>query len=77
MTHAMGGPHTYTVVWLVSFGDGKRAAAGHRVQHKWINSEAESDPQVRSGLQDFEERHGLEPGAIVSRFVAGNEAGCL
>ena len=28
---------------------------------------------MRSGLQAYEEQHGLESGAIVSRFVAGNE----
>ena len=61
------------VVWLASFGDGKRVAGGHRVQHTWINAEADGDPYVQSCLRSYEEEHGLEAGAIIDRFGSGNE----
>ena len=61
------------VVWLASFGDGKRVAGGHRVQHTWINAEADGDPYVQSCLRSYEEEQGLEAGAIIDRFVSGNE----
>ena len=61
------------VVWLASFGDGKRVAGGHRVQHTWINAEADGDPYVQSCLRSYEEEQGLEAGAIIDRFVSGSE----
>ena len=66
---------TSQVVWLSSFGDGKRdvSGSGHRVQHKWINEEAIGDPYVKSSLQAYEQSNDLEEGAVLSRFLSGNE----
>eukprot|EP00438_Fugacium_kawagutii_P014582 Skav210160 [mRNA] locus=scaffold1811:103411:117781:+ [translate_table: standard] len=61
------------VVWLASFGDGKRDVSGHRVQHKWINEEAAGDLYVKSSLGTYERQNDLEEGAVLSRFVSGNE----
>lgn len=61
------------VVWLASFGDGKRDVSGHRVQHKWINEECSVNGTVKSSLKAYECAHGLEEGAVLSRFVSGNE----
>ena len=57
------------VVWLSSFGDGKRdvSGSGHRVQHRWINEETMGDPYVKSSLKAYEEENGLEGGAVLSR----------
>lgn len=61
------------VAWLATFSDGKRKAAHHRVQHRWVNSEAASHPVVRAHLAQYEAQQDFAPGFACNHLIQGHE----